>query len=556
MKKRVRGILLATALVVALALAALGTIAWIDSSLADLDEPRIAERVQTAKAVAAGVTVWFAGGKSDAEVMARNLEPWSGSPSQSAAARSILDSLIAASALFDDGAFVVSPQSRVVATTTPKVPLLQLSRESPHATAALRGAISASGIVEDLHNQIPVVAFAAPLHDQAGRVTGALVASTRVAGPVSSMIKSYQSDSAPQGASGARVLLVAPDGAAIAPDTPEPLQRDLVDAQAPAVQARADSEPGFFEYKGESGVAKAASYAKASDGWVVVMPQDASEFFEFGSGLAGRLTSATPIRTAAIAILIILTLSGAAMALLWRRLQRAEARAEEAKRAFLAVTGHELRTPLTSIRGFSQMLTSRWDGIPDSDRKELIQTIARQARSLEHLVERLIVAGQLEAGLAPSATMRSVDAAAAIGQAAEQFRGMSKIHSFEVDVEEPLKAEADTKMLQEVLGHLLENAIKYSPAGGPIRISGRRDGGRVVVTVEDEGVGLPSDISGIFEKFIQGEAVDTRTHDEGGVGVGLFIVKTYLERMHGKVRAERRQPSGARFEITLKAARN
>jgi signal transduction histidine kinase len=202
------------------------------------------------------------------------------------------------------------------------------------------------------------------------------------------------------------------------------------------------------------------------------------------------------------------------------------------------------------------MLTSRWEGIPENDRRELIQTIARQARNLEHLVERLIVAAQLEAGMVPSAAMRSVDAGAAIEQAAEQFRAMSKIHSIEVDVEEPLMAEADSKMLQEVLGHLLENAIKYSPAGGPIRVKGRRDGGRVVVSVEDEGVGLPSDASGIFEKFVQGEAVDTRTHDEGGVGVGLFIVRTYMDRMRGSVRAERLRPTGARFEITLKAARN
>lgn len=544
---------------VAVVLAAVGLVsiasaAWIDSSLQNVDEPRIDERVRAAKAAGDGIAVWFETAKAEVEAMARILEPWSGTPGQSAAVRPTLDDLVSATSVFDDGAIVLSVQSRVIATSGAKAPLLQLERDSPHAQLALRGTTAVSGVVEDPLERVPVVAFATPLRDLTSRVTGALVATSRVDDSVSRMIKRYQTDPSILGAGGVRVLLVAPDGASLVPDEPEPLQLDLLDARAPAIQARADSAPGFFEYLGESGVAKVAGYAKASDGWVVVLPQDARDFYSFGTDFLGRLSSATPTRTAAIGIALILVIASAAMTWLYRRLVSASLRAEEAKRAFLAITGHELRTPLTSIRGFSQMLTTRWEGIPEENRKELIQTIARQARNLEHLVERLIVGAQLEAGIGPSPTIRPYDAALAIDQAADQYGAMSTLHSIEVDVERPLMVEADAKMLQEVVGHLLENALKYSPAGGSVWVKGRREGSRVRITVEDEGVGLPSDISGIFEKFIQGEAVDTRTHDEGGVGLGLFIVKTFLDRMHGSVAAFRREPSGARFVVTVKAA--
>lgn len=529
---------------------------WIDGALGRLDQPRIEERVRAAAVAGAGIGTWFGDAKADVAAMAAAIQPWSGNPGQLSAARRTLDRMLETAPRFDNGAIVLDTNKRVIAASTSEAPLVGLVRDSSFARAAMKGAVSVSGVVEDPLERIPVVAFAAPLKDAGGKVTAALVATTRVAGPLAQVVKRYQTDpSLFEKTPGVQLLLVAPDGTALAAEARDPLQREVAEASSPAGQARADSNPGFIAYEGEAKVPKVAGYAQVSNDWVVLVTQDARDFYGFGTSFGERLRFAGPTRTAAIAFGLTLTLALLALATLYRRLVNAEARSEDTKRAFLAITGHELRTPLTSIRGFTQLLNSRWEAVPEKQKRELVQTIARQARSLEHLIERLIVGSQLEAGIGPAPTIRPIDAADAVAQAAEQYGAMTKLHTIEADVARPMMVEADGKVLQDVVGHLLENAIKYSPSGGTVWVKGRRHGGRVEIIVEDEGVGLPSDISGIFDKFVQAEATDTRTHDEGGVGLGLYIVKTYLERMNGAVRAERREPAGARFVVTLRAAR-
>jgi signal transduction histidine kinase len=116
------------------------------------------------------------------------------------------------------------------------------------------------------------------------------------------------------------------------------------------------------------------------------------------------------------------------------------------------------------------------------------------------------------------------------------------------------RALADPRALGDVLEHLLDNAVKYSPSGGTVWIRASGGRGAVEIAIEDEGVGLPASTSRIFGPFEQGESVDKRLHDEGGAGLGLFIVRTLVTRMRGAVRAERRSPRGARFVVQLRTA--
>jgi signal transduction histidine kinase len=235
------------------------------------------------------------------------------------------------------------------------------------------------------------------------------------------------------------------------------------------------------------------------------------------------------------------------------RARREARRAKESRTALLAVVGHELRTPLTVILGYAQMLNGRWERIQDGKKEEIVQTIGRQARTLDRLIERLLYAGQLGRGATRNLLPRDLDLATVVDSTVELFAAESPLHTFEVDVERPLSANVDADATGRALGHLLENAVKYSPSGGRVWIRASGAGKRVRLVVEDEGVGLPADTSLIFEEFTQGQDVDTRVQDEGGVGLGLHIVRTLVTAMGGRVHAERREPNGARFVVSLPA---
>jgi signal transduction histidine kinase len=217
----------------------------------------------------------------------------------------------------------------------------------------------------------------------------------------------------------------------------------------------------------------------------------------------------------------------------------------------LTVAGHELRTPLTQILGSAQLLSRRWSALDDRRRAQLIDAVGQQARTLERLVERLLHAGRLAAGQERGLNTRPADVGAIARDAAADVR--SRVHTVNVSCDRPVMAQIDPAALRQVLGHLLDNAVKYSPDGGPIDVAVtpatalRR---RVEISVTDQGVGLPADHSRIFERFVQGEDTDTRVHDEGGVGLGLAIVRDLVVGMGGSVRAERRA-RGARFVVDL-----
>jgi signal transduction histidine kinase len=355
------------------------------------------------------------------------------------------------------------------------------------------------------------------------------------------------------------LFLVSPSGYSMAGESDLGVRRDHPNiAQAMGEVSNRSSgteqgDSGFVTFNGEGGVVQTAAFSD-TDGWTLLWIEESERFFIYGSTFADRAMSDTPTRTAIVwAVLAFLPI----LAIVYiqnRRENQASMKAEEISHAFLAITGHELRTPLTSLRGFSQMLAGRWDTIPDEQKKEMIATISRHARTLEHLIERLLLGGQLEAGIASPLMERTMDARKALLDAVEQFDGLSPVHQVTLEAPEELSISADPKAFGQVMSHLLENALKYSPSGGDVWVKARKNGKWVEISVEDEGVGLPSDTSRMFEKFGQTEAVNTRTVEEGGVGLGLFIVRRHLEAMGGKVRAERRDPKGARFIVVVRSA--
>jgi PAS domain S-box-containing protein len=226
---------------------------------------------------------------------------------------------------------------------------------------------------------------------------------------------------------------------------------------------------------------------------------------------------------------------------------------EEAKDLFLATTSHELRTPITVVQGFASTLASRWDQLPDAERRAAVQTIAERADSLGRLVEQLLLgaragADQLPVGNAP------FDLGEVIRAAAAAFRPLSDKHVIMTDVPDDLpSASGDTMATDVIVGQLLENAFKYSPDGGTVAIRARVREGWIEVTVEDEGIGIAvGDHERIFDRFFQGEAGDRRRF--GGVGIGLFIVRRLAQAQHGEVTARSRSSGGAALCLRLRPA--
>jgi anti-sigma regulatory factor (Ser/Thr protein kinase) len=280
-------------------------------------------------------------------------------------------------------------------------------------------------------------------------------------------------------------------------------------------------------------------------GWTIVVEQGASDFT--GDRATDPLSWLTAAAAACFAIAIIV------IGVFDARRRRALARADVDRASFLAIVGHELRTPITVLKGFIDTLSARWDQLQDPQRQSLVERLLPQVRRLQRAVDRLLVAADIQRGANARLTSEPVNLLTSLEEVAANFRPLAPLHTFDVHVDGDPVARADRKALAQVLDQLVDNAVKYSPSGGRVLLLGRRAKGRVEVIVEDEGVGLPSDFDRIFEAFTQGEDVDRRTHDEGGVGVGLFIARTLVESMGGTVRADRRSPAdGTRFVVTLR----
>src|SRR6266581_2952234 len=226
---------------------------------------------------------------------------------------------------------------------------------------------------------------------------------------------------------------------------------------------------------------------------------------------------------------------------------------EEAKDLFLATTSHELRTPITVVQGFASTLASRWDKLADTDRRSAVQTIAERAGSLGRLVEQVLLgpragADQLVVSNGP------FDLAGLLRGAAVAFRPLSDRHTLTADIQAQLPAAYGDPMATDIIvGQLLENAFKYSPEGGNVTVRASRDGDRIEVTVEDEGIGIPAaDRERVFERFVQGETGDRRRF--GGIGLGLYIVRQLARAQDGEVAAASLPGGGTRMSLQLRRA--
>lgn len=268
--------------------------------------------------------------------------------------------------------------------------------------------------------------------------------------------------------------------------------------------------------------------------------------------VCGASREARPVSEPVVAVMEALAgivadhMSRARMAAAEQRAEVAEERLQT-RALFLAVAEHQLKTPVTSLLGAAQILRDGWVGLDDGYRDQLLDMVVRSALDLAARVGSLLVEARAEVqsrALAP-VDLDLVDFVATITQA---FDGLDADQRVRAEVDEGLRTNADPIALRQVLGHLLDNAVKYSPEHGVISVVGHSTADGIALAVVDEGPGLPLDVD-VFQAFERGTRAQVLA--KPGIGLGLHIVRNLVEAMGGSVTAEANAERGTTFTVSL-----
>ena len=229
-----------------------------------------------------------------------------------------------------------------------------------------------------------------------------------------------------------------------------------------------------------------------------------------------------------------------------------EARAEATrlKDDFLSAAAHDLRTPLTTLLGQAQLMERRARRNPEAPADvDALRTIVNEAQRLRALVVDLLDASRVEQGRLLG-EREPVDLAELAREVAE--RRTSPRHRLEVEATGPVTGVYDRPRVTQLIENLVENAEKYSPAGGEVRVRVWRENGSAHLEVSDRGIGIPpEDVPHIFERFQRANNVDDRRF--AGMGLGLYICKGVAEEHGGTIGVRSRQGEGSTFEVVLPA---
>lgn len=225
-----------------------------------------------------------------------------------------------------------------------------------------------------------------------------------------------------------------------------------------------------------------------------------------------------------------------------------------ARDSVLANISHEFRTPLAAQLASIELLREGMDTLPLEHQKELVYSLERGSLRLTRLIDNLLESVRIESGQLgirrQSVSLREIveDADALIGALLRQRRQTLELH-----IPDALRRiDGDGPRLTQVFVNLMANASKFAPEDSTVRIGGVERGQRVLAWVEDDGPGVPTtDTTSIFDRFYRGPEHEP---EPGGLGLGLWIVKSIVDRHGGTITARRTDENRTRFEVELPAA--
>jgi len=279
----------------------------------------------------------------------------------------------------------------------------------------------------------------------------------------------------------------------------------------------------------------------------------AARDFQHSVLIAGR----SPARSSAQRISVQLHVYGQSRSLLLSRDVTAIEQAEAMRRDFVANVSHEIRTPLTVLSGFVETLQTLQ--LSDEEQVRYLDLMSQQASRMQSLVDDLLTLSKLEGSPFP-ADGGWVRVGPLMRQCADEARALSNLvwgrtQAIHVEFDSEDEIVGSETELHSALFNLVGNAVRYTPADKPIRVSWSRDtGGQGVLTVTDQGIGIaPEHIPRLTERFYRVDR--SRSRETGGTGLGLAIVKHVLQRHDAELKVDSVPGSGSSFRMVLPAHR-
>ncbi len=221
---------------------------------------------------------------------------------------------------------------------------------------------------------------------------------------------------------------------------------------------------------------------------------------------------------------------------------------DQLKDQFITVAAHEIKTPVTAIKGFAQSLL-RSPAVLDPKQRSALETIVRQSDRIDALVRDFLEISRMRRG--PTKLSRErVDLTAMVGRVVRRMMPSTAKHQVDLSRGDPAWVEGEPDRLEEVVMNLLENAMRYSPRGGDVNVQVVRDGTKAIVSVRDNGVGIPeARRRNVFERFYRAH-IGT-PEDYGGLGVGLYISREIVRQHGGDMWFDTQEGKGSTFYFSL-----
>lgn len=220
------------------------------------------------------------------------------------------------------------------------------------------------------------------------------------------------------------------------------------------------------------------------------------------------------------------------------------------KAEFVGTVSHDLKTPIAVITGYSELVQEELSGALTPRQTELLRSLAEQTRTLQRRLDQLVEISRMESGRLRLG-LEEIDVRHFAEDVFREFEPAARKREIRLELSvhdrTPPAIVADPDVLRtDVIGNLVGNALKFTPAGGMIRISLRPDGQRLSIEIADTGIGIPQDqLDRIFDRYYQSRGAT------GGTGLGLAIAKAGVENHGGRIEVQSRVGRGTRFRVTL-----